>query len=510
MSSGQKRMAERRHLALHLPRLATDRLIRRDRALAGAPLVLWAQQGPRRLVTAVAEGVPVAVGTPLADALAATPGLLCRPAEPEADAALLTSLAAWCLCVTPLAAPAPPDGIALDITGCAHLKGGEADLLAWVTGRLRAAGFAVRSAIAATALGAATLARAGEDGTIVGPGEQARAVLPLPLAALRPGEATVASAARLGLRTVGDLARQPRGPLARRLGREVIGLLDQALGRADSPIVPLRPAPPARAVRDCPEPILTAEAIRAGLEALMAELCDDLARSGLGARRLVLACHRTDATVQRIGIGTGLASRDPDHLVRLLGARIERIDPGFGIERLVLSAEVTEPLGALQGGLPGSAAAAAARREELARLIDRLRQRLGPSAVRRLDPFPSHWPEEAVRAHDPLAPPRAAPPGWAAKPRPASLARRPRPVSALSLLPDGPPVRLGGARIVAAEGPERILPAWWKPSPAQGASGARDDARDYWRIETEDGRRLWVFATRTDDAPEWFLHGVLP
>jgi protein ImuB len=492
----------RRHLALVFPRLAVERLVRREPGLAGAPLVLWAQQGPRRLVTAAAKGVPVSPGTPLADALAATPGLLCRPAEPEADRATLTSLAAWCLCVTPLAAPTPPDGIALDITGCAHLLGGEAALLAWITTRLGRTGFTVAGAITDTALGAAALARAGRGG-VVPEGGQAEAVLPLPLSALRPGEAVLAAAARLGLRRVADIARQPRAPLARRLGPALPALLDQTLGRADAPIEPIRPAPPACVARDCPEPILTAEAIGAGLAALMSELCEDLARRGLGARRLTLSCHRTDATVQRIGIGTGLASRDAGHLTRLLSPRIERIDPGFGIERLVLAAEVTEPLGALQGGLPGSGAEAAARREELARLLDRLRERLGPRAVRRLDPFPSHWPEHAVRGTDPASTPRPVPEGWGRKPRPVRLARRPRPIAALSLLPDGPPVRLGAARIVSAEGPERILPAWWK-------QGRQDGARDYWRVETEDGRRLWVFAVRGEGtAPAWFLHGWL-
>lgn len=497
----------RRHLALVFPLLPAERLIRREPGLAGAPLVLWAQDGARRVVTAAAAGVPVTPGTPLADALAATPGLLCRPAEPKADQACLASLAAWCLCVTPLAATSPPDGIALDITGCAHLLGGEAALLGWLTARLGRAGFTVTGAIADTALGAAALARAGRGG-VVPEGAQADAVLRLPLSVLRPGEAVLAAAARLGLRRVGDIARQPRGPLARRLGPALPALLDQALGRADAPIAPLRPTPPARVARDCPEPILTAEAIGAGLAALMAALCEDLARRGLGARRLSLSCHRTDATVQRIGIGTGLASRDAGHLTRLLSARIERIDPGFGIERLVLAAEVTEPLGALQAGLPGSGAEAATRREELARLLDRLRERLGPRAVRRLDPFPSHWPEHAVRAADPASPPRPAPEGWGAKPRPVRLARRPRPISALSLLPDGPPVRLGAARVVAAEGPERILPAWWK-------HGRQDGARDYWRVETEDGRRLWVFSTTGEGGgdegvgPEWFLHGWL-
>lgn len=493
-------MAERRVLALHLPRFAAERAIRREPALAEEPLALWAQEGPRRLVTAVndraaAEIVP---GTPLADALAVLPGLITRPADPDGDDAALGSLASWCLGFTPLAAPAPPDGVLLDITGCAHLWGGEVAMLAGVAARVRRLGFTVHAAIAETAAGALALARAGRDGAVVPPGGQARAVAALPLAALRPDPVLAALAERLGLRRIGDLAAQARGPLARRLGPEALARLDEALGRLCRPIVPVRPPPPARASLDCPEPLLTAEAIATGIERLMARLCAELAARGEGVRRLTLACFRTDATVQRIGIGAGAASRDPAHLARLLAPRIERIDPGFGIERLMLSAEMVEPLGAAQGGLPGSAAAAAARREELARLLDRLRGRLGEAAVRRLDPAPSHWPEAAVRSADPLAPVRAVP--WRGRPRPLRLVRPPRRIDALSVLPDGPPVRLGAMRVRRAEGPERILPAWWVP-------GVQEGARDYWRVETEDGRRLWVFARRKDGAPEWFVHG---
>jgi protein ImuB len=493
-------MAERRVLALFLPRFAVERAIRREPALAQGPLALWAQEGSRCLVTAVndcaaAEIVP---GTPLADARAVLPGLVTRPADPAGDAAALGSLASWCLGFTPLAAPVAPDGVALDIAGCAHLWGGETAMLAGIAARVRRFGFTVQAAIADTAAGAMALARAGRDGAIVPAGEQARAVAPLPLAALRPDPELAALAERLGLRRIGDLAAQARGPLARRLGPQALARLDEALGRVHRPLTPLRPKPPAFATLDCPEPLLTAEALASGIETLMMQLCADLAARGQGARRVTLGCFRTDGTVRRIGIGTGVASRDPTHLARLLAPRIERIDPGFGIERLVLSAEVMEPLGAAQSGLPGSTAAAASRREELARLLDRLRGRLGEAAVQRLDPYPSHWPEEAVRVADPLAPVRVAP--WRGRPRPLRLVRPPRRIDALSVLPDGPPVRLGAMRVRRAEGPERILPAWWLP-------GVQEGARDYWRVETEDGRRLWVFARRDGGAPQWFLHG---
>ncbi|WP_439580609.1 Y-family DNA polymerase, partial [Elioraea sp.] len=469
-------MADRRILALHLPRFAADRAIRREPALVDTPLALWATDGPRRLITATNDRAGIVPGTPLADAQAIVPGLVTRPADPAGDAATLRALATWCLGFTPLAAPAPPDGLVLDITGCAHLWDGEGPMLAEIARRVRGLGFAVRAAIAGTAAGALVLAR-GADGAIVTANRQAAAVAALPVATLRLDPELAELAERLGLRRIGDLAAQARGPLARRLRPATLALLDEVLGRTRRPITPIRPTPPAEATLDCPEPILTAEAIAAGIERLTARLCDDLIGRGEGVRRLTLTCRCTDGTVQRIGIGTGLANRDAGHLTRLLAPRIERIDPGFGIERMVLAAEV-EPLDARQGGLPGSAAAA--RREALARLLDRLRGRLGARAVVRLDPVPSHWPEQAVRPVDPLAPPCALPQGL---PRPVRLARPPRRIDGMSLLPDGPPVRLGTMRVRRAEGPERILPVWWR-------AGPQEDARDYWRVETEDGRRL--------------------
>lgn len=495
-------MAEpRRFLALVLPRLATDRLARRDPALHRRPCATWEAVGSARLlaaVNAVAERAGLSAGLPLADALAALPALVALPADRAADAAALRALAAWAAGFTPLAAPVPPDGVILDITGCAHLFGGEQGLVAAAAGRLRRAGFTVRAALADTAAGALALARGATEDRIVPPRKQGEAVARLPLAALRLPPEAADLCARLGLDTVGDLESLARGPAARRLGPAALALLDEAMGRSTRPITPLRPAPPLRAVLDCPDPLLTAEAIATALSRLLASLCRDLAERNFGARRLGLACHRMDATVQRLGIGTADASRDPDHLARLLVPKIARIDPGFGIERLVLAAESVEPLGARQHGLPGTGGEAAARREALSRLIDRLRNRLGQGAVFRLDPFPAHWPEAALRAADPASPPRHGP--WPERPRPLRLLPVPRRLPARAPLPDGPPETIGEEPVTRAEGPERILPAWWLPAPGQAA-------RDYWRVETASGRRLWVFATGEGAARAWFLHG---
>lgn len=415
--------------------------------------------------------------------------------QPEADPGWLRRLGLWAQAVTPLAALNPPDGLLLDITGVPHLHGGEAPLLAKVLARLARGGVAAQAAIAGSAPAAAALARM-QAGAIIAPGEEARALAPLPLAALRLPEPEADALHHLGLRRIGDLLRQPRAPLARRFPA-TIRALDAATGALAPPLQPLRPPPEFAAAREFLEPLVTREAIDAVLDLLLAELCRQLTAAGQGARRLVLLGFRVDGTRQGIAIGTGLPSRDPRHLARLFREKLERLAPGFGFERLALEARVTEPAGGVQSSLPAQGGASAeARREALAALLDRLGQRM---PVWRLEPQPSHWPERGARRRDAFAEVAAAP--LPLLPRPLRLLRRPLALQATALLPDSPPLqlRLGPRnwRVARAEGPERIEPEWWHEE---------RPLRDYYRVELASGARLWV--CRSGAAPgTWWLHG---
>lgn len=489
----------RRWLALHLPDLPTDRLTRRDPTLLARPLALWAAEASaRRLVAVNAAGraVGLAVGKAVADAQAMLPDLVLLPADPVAEAALLTTLAAWARRFTPLASTAPPDGLLLDITGAAHLAGGEAALLDQARGHLARAGFAVWAAIAGTPAAAGALARAGRE-SIVPPGKEAEAIAALPLHSFRLDAEAVAAFARFGLLRAGDALAQPRAGLVRRLGPEALAALDAALGRHAVPTQPVPPDRPARAELACPEPLLTADALAIGIDRLAATLCADLHAAGIGARALALDCRLVDDTVQRIDLGLGTASRDPAHLARLLRGRIDRIDPGFGIAHMALAATRVEELGAAQGGLPGSTAAAATRQETLAPLLDRLAQRLGRANVFVRAPVASHIPHRAARAADPHALLSEPPPGWAARPRPVRLLTRPSPLTVIALSPAGPPAAIGRQHVLRAEGPERIGGEWWDEDVPD---------EDYWRVEIETGARLWI-ARRGED---WTLRGYFP
>jgi protein ImuB len=482
--------------------------------------------GNRLLVAAAspeARTLGLHPGMAVSQARALVPGLDIRDDDPEADSDVLNRLALfaarrW----TPRAAVSAPDGLFLDLTGVAHLFGGEDKMCRRIVRFCARAGFAARIAVAGTPGAAFALARFG-PGTICPAGGEPEALAPLPLAALRVEEPVLAAARRLGLESIGDLLPLPRGPLQRRFGKTLLARLDQALGRAGEPIEPVVPEEAPCAILRFAEPIATAEAIAEALGHLMSSLIATLQKQGLAARTLELLCDRVDGRVERIAIGTARATRDGAHLLRLLGMKIDRIEPGFGLDSMRLVAGRVEPLSAEQPSLraqrsnPASDAGAAgllrsARNDgeeiDLAMLVDRLAGRLGPSRLYRATAVESDVPERSVARTGPLD--SALP--WPKWPRPVRLLSPPERVeNVVALLPDLPPRRFtwrGRAyRVARADGPERIHGEWWKRTcEAEGV-------RDYFQVEDEEGTRFWLYRRgdgvdqRTGDL-SWYLHGV--
>ena len=511
---------------------------------------MFGKRGNVDLLTAVdttAERLGLHAGLALAQARAMHPALLAVPEDAAADARLLDTIADWCLRYTPLVAIDPPDGILLDIGGCAHLFGGEAKLRHDLLARLVRSGLAAHTAIAATIGTAWAAARFGntasfamnagikpghpENVVIIPTGGERDAIAPLPLAALRLPAETVAALARVGLKRIGDIADLPRAPIAARFGDDLLTRLDHALGRADEPLCPRLPVAPYLAEKSFPEPIAREEDVLTTVERLAARLKATLAARGEGARRVELLLFRTDGAVKRIAAGTSRPVRDPQAIralfVERLAALGDEFDPGFGFDLARLSILTAEPCAEEQIGLGGGEAPA-----EFDRLVDRLSARLGRRRVSRLVAYDSHIPELAASAAPAQATARTEL-GWDAVrrfhaatgqvARPCRLLARPEPIEdVVALVPDGPPVRFRWRRalheVVAAEGPERIEGAWW--------SEHSGPARDYFRVEDASGLRFWLFraglyrdmaqAQQLEHAnemhgfamPRWFLHGM--
>jgi protein ImuB len=412
-----------------LRRLSTDRIERRLSASAEGPRVVVASIEQAQRIVALndaAARLRLKPGMPLADARAMYPSLPVAEADFEADRRLLEAVADWGDRYTPLVGLDPPDGLLLDITGCAHLFGGEAALARDLVARLARQGFRTRIAIADTVGGAWAVARgrarpltpssllnarrnplpqgarardahAEHSVAIVPRGETAAAVLPLPVAALRIEPEIAAGLATMGLPRVADIAARPRAPLAARFGEILIRRLDQALGRADEPITPRLPVPTAMAEQRFAEPIMLEADVLGTIEQLARQLACVLERRGEGARLVQVALFRTDGAVHRLEIGTGAPLREPARVRKLFEERLvalgDACDPGFGYDVIRLSALITERIDPAQTGLAGGD-----RAEELAHLIDRLGARFGLRRVTRLVPRDTHIPEFAVAA----------------------------------------------------------------------------------------------------------------
>ncbi len=482
-----------------LPNWPTDRLNRRQRLPADAPVIAIEEIGGRALVAAanpVAAAGGVLPGLSLADARALMPGLAVFPADPAGDMTALARLADWCNRYTPLVALDGADGLWLDVAGAAHLCGGEAELLADLGHRLGRLGYHNRAAIADTPGAAWAAARfLVRENHIVASGEARGMLAELPVAALRLPASIAGDLERLGLRRIADLYPLRRAALARRFGLLPGERLDQALGRCEEPISPRLPAPMHQVRQMLAEPIIDADNIAAVLQRLVTRLCRELAEAGRGVRKLELACYRVDGRVVKLGVGTSKPSREERALLRLFAERLERIDPGFGIEALTLAAPHVEPLADLQLALKRGEEAGA---DSLAPLIDRLGNRLGFHRLARATPRESYLPERALQRLSALAsPPRAsAISRWPDRKSPMRLLVRPEPVQATGLPPKAFIWRGRRRLIRRADGPARISCEWWR--------GERSEPRDYWRLEDEEGERFWLYG----QGGGWYLHGL--
>jgi len=529
------------------------------------PLVLVAPaKGGTRIVSLnrAAHRAGLTKDVLLSNARAKVLDLQVRDADSVADSDALRRLALWCLRYTPKVAAwdeaSGADGLFLDIEGCAHLFGGEERLLADLAARLKAFRLVARMAIANTAGTAWAVAHhSKQDGTTVAAGEERRVLHALPLAALRLGEESQRLMHRLGLRRIGEILHQPRAPFAARFQADLLRRLDQALGHAPEPLMPVVEPPVYRAQACFTEPIVTQEHVLQAATHLLEVLGRELERDAVGIRLLRLLLFRIDGEVLSLELGLAAPSRDAQHIAQLIGLRLYRLgdelEADFGFEAAAVHVRNAESLAERQSclGLHEDAASP----EELARLLDRLQQRLGRNAVRQLHPHQSHTPERAVRVRPaspsarllsgppPRKPTRAiqaeskrsvgrgegkrqistsaqviAPPprlrpeeAWTetiTAPRPLLLLEHPEPADVLAVVPDGPPrhFRWRGVlhQIAQAQGPERIAPEWWRHHAAEGT-------RDYYLVEDAQGRRFWLYREGLygqGATPQWFVHGM--
>lgn len=474
-------------------------------------------------------------GDALADARTRVPNLVVAEAQASADREGLRRLARWLgrygilrnaygLAVESASGHRIRHyGLWVDISGVAHLFGGEAALVDDLEGRLSQFGLTARAGLADTFGAAHALAWHGGRYRIAATGEIIPALAPLPVSALRLDGARVHLLHRLGFKTIGALARVPRVSLERRFrsadqSLRVLLRLDQALGIKGEPRRPLGEPPVLSVRRVFAEPLISTEPLENETKALVISFCNQLDAAGLGVRSYRLSLFRCDGSVGEVYVSLSQPARTPGHVTGLLLEKLGALDLGFGVDLLLLEALATEKLkfhqsSLMQGSQPDAS-------DLSAQLVDRLVNRLGSHRVTRLIARQSHWPECSEIRLPALAglPALSQQPHGFLKPagahRPALMLASPEPITVMAEVPEGAPMQFTWRRVryavVRSQGPERIEAEWWK----QLWPHAGSRARDYYYLEDKAGARFWVYREGRYDAeadespPVWFIHGV--
>lgn len=442
------------------------------------------------------------------------------PFTPVEDARRLHRLARWAQRFSPVVAADEPDGLLLDVAGCERLFGEDEQVIARVDSAFRQLGLPIRLALAPTVGCAWAVARFAADRiSIVSPERIREELAPLPVAGLRMDPTFVNALLEVGIERIGSLFDLPREELACRFGADLLRRLDQATGAVGETITPLRFSTPIEATRVFDGPVTNLEAIVVTTRHLLFALVLQLEERGCGVRTLDVMLLRVSAEPCRLSITLTYPSRDVRHLWTLLGPKIERANLGYGVESVSL---IASRFGRLFPKQLRMAEVGPEREDQgdesvLGEFLDRLVDRLGRGAVGEMAAVETYVPEEAFPwrawsetkdggkkdsrtgdSHNGVV--------W--MDRPSQLFEVPESAQVISLVPDGPPswMRWRGREcsVHCATGPERLSLPWW--TSRRGLPPSPDVARDYYEVQDDQGRLLWIFRDRATHG--WFVHGL--
>ncbi len=446
-----------------------------------------------------------------------------------------------------------PDSLLLDITGCGSLFGGEAALAEFLLRDLKLAGWTARIAIAETiaAVWALTHAehvhpesrrisqtsassasrRASPRATdnprlydlpiqIIPPGLQQQEIARLPLAASRVPLKDLQILAHLGIRSIGQLLSLPREDLPSRLSAVAVDRVHCLLSLTDEFITPLPESNPVAASWSSEYPANSFDDIRKVLQHLVENIAEQLERRRMACS--VLTCDLTCASgkKQQLLAGVVKPAQSADLMFDVLSLRLEAMPLDEPVSAIALAVQAV-PISVSRQRDLFSPTEHIRPRDELATLIARLSNRMGPQSVSTiriqadsrpehsivLDPVISNADSTSLASQSEHILQRLTEPDPDAMhsiectlPRPLRLLANPQQIAGREY-DKSPPARvplLGEQRrIIELHGPERIQTAWWTDQPCH---------RDYYRAVLDTGSQLWIF--RDLQSGNWFLHGL--
>jgi len=550
MSSG------RRILSVWFKRLAVERIIRREKIPFGTPVIIKGNKKNSDIIYSLnraAELEGLYLEQSINDALAKCPNVLIRFINLELDSQFLDMLMRWAEKFSPWIKTELPDGLLIDLTGCAHLFGGEELLIQTLKNDCLKFSLTVQISIADTAGAAwalshfigenpaiaytsdvidqearATRSRAVKKGYslvnffstdmeentdvmksfIALPGKARGAVACLPLAALRIPSNKVIDLRKLGLKYVKDLFEIPRAVLVRRFGKDVLRRLDQILGLESEPISPKGVRKHFSVRLTLPEPIGLKADLVLVLQCLVSSLCQKLKKNAVGARIVQLQVFKIDGITESVYVELAQPSFDVKRIMYLLNMKVEEIKADFGIDLVRLEVKLFEPIFEYQyEKIPKENNLETKTLEAdllLDDLLSRIALKINTDKITRWHSAESHIPEKSFLTLSAL---------WSEPEMEWQDHNLLRPTTLFNdeiiLVEDQnfPPKKFKWRNrlfdVSSSVGPERISPEWWLDD-----SGWRTGVRDYWRVNVKTGERLWLYyAYGGIKNGGWFCHG---
>ncbi len=495
----------RRFVTIWFPHMKTDWISIRLPAFAKLPFVLTLSVHGKMVISSANEQAQkqgINTGMALADARAIIPSLKYLDDKPEPSGKLLQSIAEYCIRFSPLVAVDPPDGLILEVTGCAHLWGSETDYVTFMVNRFKGMGYDVRAAMADTIGAAWAISRFGKNQLVIESGQQKSAMLQLPPASLRLDGLVVELLHKLGLTLINDFIGIPRSALRRRFGEALIKRIDQAVGNEEEFMLPVQVTATFEERLSCLEPIVTIAGIEIALQRLLETLCDRLKKEDKGLRSAIFKCYRVDGKIEKINIGTNQASYNLVHLFKLFELKLGMIEPALGIELFILEATNVEEAPRVQEKLWEGICGI--DNIKFSELMDRIAGKIGAGNIHRYLLEEHYWPERSIKSASSVHEKSNA--EWKTdKPRPMQLLSIPLHIEVTAPIPDYPPMNFRYKnklhKVLKADGPERIEQEWWLQE---------GEHRDYYAVEDENGNRYWLFRSghyTGDKRNQWFIHG---
>lgn len=483
----------------------------------------------------------------LAEALCSKPPLMIAT-TPQEEISLLYRLGRWALKFSPLVSidqeviecyqrrtPHLLDSrhycITINLTGTARLHESEQSLIACIDRALQARHLQARYALAPSAGAAWALAHYSPLNPHILPGGGdnvaiiRKALLPLPIDALRLSPSDLEGLRSLGIESINELLKLPFKKLTTRFlhaqsPRGVLSRIRQALGAEHEPPHLIRQKSAINATRSFEVPLMTHHVVATAVLELLTELFEKLAFERKSTRCLIIelkarTAQRTPLTFRK-EITLCHATRDLTHARSVIEPIVESLSGIEGVIFISVLARLTTRTLTPQASLPTITGGVMPRDDEPAsQLLNLLRVRCGNDHVLIAARHHSYLPERSF-SYVPVGTSLSNSEDVSAAPcfrRPSYLLDSPQPITAIALLPDRPPslIRWGNARlqVIEAEGPERICIEWWRSSADNSLTPSPEIStysRDYFSLKDPEGRWLWTY--RDNSSGEWFLHGM--